>query len=52
MAIGDKIQVVGFGQGLVLEDYPSIRVYNIDPELLDRIPVGEGMERSTSQLRQ
>lgn len=42
MAIGDKIQVVGFGQGLVLEDYPSIRVYNIDPELLDRIPVGEG----------
>ncbi|HOY25188.1 MAG TPA: DUF4438 domain-containing protein [Mesotoga sp.] len=41
MAIGDRIQVTGYGQGLVLEDYPGIRVYNIDPYLLERVPVVE-----------
>lgn len=41
MVIGDKIQVVGWGQGLVLEDYPGVRVYNIDPDLLDKVPTSE-----------
>lgn len=41
MVIGDKMQVIGYGQGLILEDYPTIRVYNIDPDLLERIPVKE-----------
>ncbi|AKI97364.1 DUF4438 domain-containing protein [Kosmotoga pacifica] len=41
LAIGDKIQVRAWGNGLVLEDYPEVRVYNIDPGLLERVPVEE-----------
>ena len=41
LVIGDKIQVKAWGQGMLLPDYPDIRVYNIDPELLEKIPVTE-----------
>lgn len=41
MAIGDKVQVKACGQGLKLTDYPEVKVYNIDPELLEKIPVRE-----------
>ncbi len=39
LVIGDKIQVKAWGQGLILEDSPGVKVYNIDPELLEGLPV-------------
>lgn len=35
MAIGDKMQVHAFGMGLELLDCPDIRVFNLDPQLLN-----------------
>jgi hypothetical protein len=37
MAIGDKILVKSFGQGLELLDAPEIRVMNLDPDLLQKM---------------
>lgn len=37
--IDDKILIEGFGQGLRLLDFPEIRVYNLDPAVLHRMPV-------------
>ncbi len=34
MTIGDKVQIRARGQGLELEDFPGIRVMNIDPDFL------------------
>ncbi len=36
MAIGDKIQVWGCGLGMRLLDAPDIKVFNTDPDLLER----------------
>ena len=41
LKIGDEILVKAHGQGLKLLDYPDIKVYNIDPNLLERIPIRE-----------
>ncbi len=41
LAIDDKIMIRAQGQGLKLEDYPEIKVMNIDPELFDRIDIQE-----------
>ncbi|MCR4425367.1 MAG: DUF4438 domain-containing protein [Firmicutes bacterium] len=41
LAIDDKILIRGYGQGLRLLDYPEVRVYNLDPDLLDRMGVAE-----------
>jgi len=35
MAIGDKIQILAFGQGIALSDFPGIKVMNLDPDLFD-----------------
>ena len=37
LSIGNKVLVRAWGQGLVLEDYPEVSVYNIDPELFESI---------------
>ena len=37
LSIGDKILVKARGQGLVLEDFPEVAIYNIDPDLLEKI---------------
>jgi hypothetical protein len=45
LCIGDKILVKAYGQGLKLLDYPEIKVFNLDPSLLERMnikEVGEG----------
>ena len=39
MAIGDRIQVRGVGQGLVLKDYADIQVMNCDPSLFQKLNV-------------
>ncbi|WP_199176668.1 DUF4438 domain-containing protein [Subtercola sp. Z020] len=35
---GDRVSVEAYGQGLVLHDHPAVRVKNLDPRLLDRLP--------------
>lgn len=35
MTIDDKILIRGFGQGLKFLDYPDIRIYNLDPKLIN-----------------
>lgn len=35
----DKILVRAVGQGLALSDYPEVRVMNISPELLQKLPI-------------
>lgn len=37
----DKIIIRGRGQGLALSDYPEIAVFNLDPDLLDKINIKE-----------
>ncbi|MEO0102169.1 MAG: DUF4438 domain-containing protein [candidate division WOR-3 bacterium] len=37
LAIGDKIQIKAIGQGLAIEDFPWVKFYNLDPDLLARI---------------
>lgn len=41
LAIEDKILVRAYGLGLQLLDYPGIMVKNLDPGLLERLPVQE-----------
>lgn len=36
LGIGDRIQIDAYGQGLVLRDFPSVRVINLAPRLLRR----------------
>ncbi len=37
LSVGDKILVKARGQGLIIEDFPEVSVYNIDPDLFERI---------------
>lgn len=39
MVIGDMIQIKTRGLGLTLDDYPSIKMFNIDPLLLDKLDI-------------
>ncbi len=47
LAIEDKILVRSCGQGLKLLDYPDIKVFNLDPDLLDLM----ALEESGGRLR-
>lgn len=43
LIIGDRVQVKTYGVGLKLLDYyPDVLVMNIDPQLLQKLPVHEG----------
>ncbi len=35
----DKILIEGFGQGLKLLDFPEVKIYNLDPSLLEKFPL-------------
>ncbi len=37
LAIGDKIQVRSWGQGLQIDGFPGIRLMNLDPNLLEKM---------------
>jgi hypothetical protein len=41
MAIGDKVIIKSWGQGLKLLDYPDISLMSIDPDMFLRIPILE-----------
>jgi hypothetical protein len=37
LAYGDKVQITAFGLGLVIIDFPEIKFFNLDPDLLFKI---------------
>ncbi len=37
ISIGDKVLIKAWGQGLKLLDHPGVSVYNMDPEMFERI---------------
>lgn len=39
LVIGDKVMVRAFGLGLKLLDYPKVKVMNLDPDLLEKMPL-------------
>lgn len=39
MTYDDKIMIRARGQGLVLSDYPSIKLFNLDPSLLQKMKI-------------
>ena len=41
LCIGDKILVKAYGQGLKLLDYPEVKVFNLDPSLLEKMNIKE-----------
>lgn len=41
MVIGDSIQIKTKGLGLELLDYPSIKMFNIDPDLFNKLDITE-----------
>jgi hypothetical protein len=45
----DKIIIQGKGQGLVLIDYPDIKLFNLDPEMLHKMKIVEA-ENSTLEV--
>ena len=49
MTIGDKIQVRATGQGLALLDFPEVKVFNMDPDLLVAMELKK--YRNTGRLR-
>jgi len=47
LAIEDKILVRAWGQGLALSDHPDVKIYNLDPGVLERMGVRSGKEGIT-----
>lgn len=41
LAIGDKILIRGIGVGLSSAKYPHIKIINMSPSLLDKLPIGQ-----------
>jgi len=41
LCIEDKILIKAYGQGLKLLDYPEIKIYNLDPALLEKMNIKE-----------
>ncbi|QNO15632.1 DUF4438 domain-containing protein [Alkalicella caledoniensis] len=39
LTIGDKIQIKSWGTGLELEDCPDVKVYNTDPDLVEKMNI-------------
>lgn len=44
MVYGEKINIRTFGQGLELIDYPDIMAMSIDPDLLERLDIEQGID--------
>ncbi len=47
LTFDDKVLIKGYGQGLELLDYPDVKVYNLDPDLLEKM----GIEEKDGKLR-
>ncbi len=46
MKIGDSILVKAWGQGFELEEYPELRVFNLDPDLFAKLDIEEDKEEN------
>ena len=47
LVIGDKIQIKSFGLGMEIEEFPEIRIMNVDPGLFDKL----GISASDKKLK-
>ena len=45
MKVGDQILVKAYGQGLEYNNYPDIKLFNLDPRLLDKMKINETGEK-------
>lgn len=53
LVLGDKVLVKGFGVGLKLEDFPDVKIMNMDPSFLDVLapkPAGEKLQVPVTHL--
>ncbi len=41
LTMDDKFLIKGYGQGLELLDYPDIKLYNLDPNLFEKLNISE-----------
>ncbi len=41
LTLDDKILIKGFGQGLKLLDHPDVHIYNLDPNLFEKLSIEE-----------
>jgi len=41
LQIGDKVGIKSYGTGLALLDHPDVRVMNLDPRILNKMPIEE-----------
>jgi hypothetical protein len=39
LTVDDKILIEGFGQGLKMTDYSDVRIFNLDPDVLHKMPL-------------
>lgn len=39
LCVGDTVQIIACGRGLILTDYPQIELKKVSPTLLERIPI-------------
>ena len=46
LCVGDPVQIVAHGRGLVLSDYPQIELKKCSPKLVDAIPIAVVDERT------
>lgn len=49
LSLDDKLQIRSWGQGLQLLDYPSLKIWSLDPTVLDKMGIEEDPE--AKQLR-
>lgn len=53
MTMDDKILIEAYGQGLKLEDFPDVKVYNLDPYVLHKLPIkakGKSLEVGVTHI--
>ena len=51
MVIGDQIQIRSIGQGMILCDYPDIKIMNVSPALFKKLPLTAGDSNNSIRIR-
>jgi len=51
MAVGDRIQVIAYGQGLALTDFPGVKVRNLDPDLLETMGIAGNIKTGRLKIQ-
>jgi len=50
LAIGDKILIRGVGVGLALTAYPHVKLMNVSPDLLKKLPIRQGKTKDVLHI--